>query len=89
MLRRGRKRRVLVSVAHIWKREEFLPPEPNLLARCSRCAMMGLRHGSAEVKTGSLADGLTSDVGKVAFNLTPYQLFQFLKNIFLLSMQVN
>ena len=29
MLRRGRKRRVLVSVAHIWKREEFLPPEPN------------------------------------------------------------
>lgn len=51
--------------------------------------MMGLRHGSAEIKTGTLADGLASYVGKVAFNLTPYQLFQFLKNIFLLSMQVN
>ena len=52
--------------------------------------MMGLRHGSAKIKTGTLADGLASYVGTVAFNLTPYQqLFQFLKNIFLLSMQVN
>ena len=41
--------------------------------------MMGLRHGSAKIKTGTLADGLASYVGKVAFNLAPSQLFQFLK----------
>ena len=47
---------------------------------------MGLRHGSAKIKTGTLADGLASRVGTVAVNLAPSQLFQFLKDSF---QQVN